>query len=143
MKNFGYCFINLVTPEVAQEFWAHFDGFTKWPESSDGPVAISWSAKQQGLEANVERYRNCPVMFDKLADACRPVLLKNGVRIEFPPPTKKLRQPRVRTKKERTESTVSEDSRASTEPAPSRKEPSPTSTDLEPAYVTGGPSADY
>ncbi|CAK0864728.1 unnamed protein product [Prorocentrum cordatum] len=132
MANFGYCFINLVTPEVAQEFWAHFDGFSKWPEATDGPVAVSWSAKHQGLEQNVERYRNCPVMFDKLADACRPVLLRNGVRMDFPPPTKKLRQPRVRTKKERPEGM--DDTRASTEPAPSRKAPAPAST--EPAYVT-------
>lgn len=94
---FGYGFINFVEPDVAARFWDHFQGFSRWAcPSSDKVAEVSWSDPLQGLEDHIERYRNSPLMHEQVPDIYKPVLLCNGVRRPFPPPTKKLRPPRVR-----------------------------------------------
>jgi hypothetical protein len=42
------------------------------------------------LRNQVELYRNSPVMHHSVPDACKPILLRNGVRIPFPAPTARL-----------------------------------------------------
>lgn len=49
----------------------------------------------------MNRYKNSPLMHEDVPDACRPILLQNGVRIEFPPATKSLRAPRLRASRQR------------------------------------------
>jgi hypothetical protein len=92
----GYAFVNLTTPAVVPEFWSAFDGFSAWPVDCDKVCRVNWSSPHQGYEEHVQRYRNSPMMHKDVPDACRPVLLENGVRVDFPPPTKALRPPRLR-----------------------------------------------
>lgn len=92
----GYAFVNLVTHEVACEFMGVFADFSEWIIPSRKHCIISWSGPHQGLEEHIDRYRNSPVMHAAVPDECKPVVFKQGVRMPFPPPTKKVRAPRVR-----------------------------------------------
>jgi len=79
--NFGYAFVNLVdTPKKAE---------------------VTWSEKRQGLEAQIERYRNSPMMRNSLPEGAKPLLLKDGFPQPFPGPTKEVRNPRIRLSKRR------------------------------------------
>jgi hypothetical protein len=55
-----------------------------------------WSKPFQGLEANVARYRNSPVMHPEIPDEFKPVVFRDGQRAEFPQATKKIPLPRIR-----------------------------------------------
>mmetsp|Transcript_10264 Transcript_10264/g.24657 ORF Transcript_10264/g.24657 Transcript_10264/m.24657 type:complete len:391 (+) Transcript_10264:87-1259(+) len=96
----GYAFVNLVDPGAVPSFWTAFDGFSNWSLPSKKVCYISWSGPHQGLEAHIERYRNSPVMHGEVGDECKPLIFRDGVRIEFPPPTKSIRPPRVRKRVE-------------------------------------------
>jgi len=92
----GYAFVNFVSPASASHFMSCFDGFSKWSIPSRKVCGVSWSGPHQGLEAHIERYRNSPVMHVEVPDNFKPILLHHGARINFPPPTRKLRAPRIR-----------------------------------------------
>lgn len=94
----GYAFIDLVSPEWAQAFWSHFDGFRGWTVPSEKVCALNWSCPLQGLEAHIERYRNSPVMHPAMSDEWKPVLYCNGERLVFPPPTKPIKAPKIRSR---------------------------------------------
>lgn len=96
----GYAFVNLVDPGVVPSFWRSFDGFSNWSLPSKKVCYISWSGPHQGLEAHIERYRNSPVMHGEVGDECKPLIFREGVRVEFPVPTKSIRPPRVRKRLE-------------------------------------------
>jgi hypothetical protein len=97
MASFGYCFVNLVSPVVADQCRSVFQGLSNWGDvQSDKVCDVLWSAEQQGLSANIERYRNSPVMHEAVAEECKPAVFANGVRVAFPAPTKRLREPRIR-----------------------------------------------
>jgi RNA recognition motif-containing protein len=95
----GYAFINFVSNADAQQFMEVFDGFSNWMNPSPKVCQVSWADPNQGLAEHVERYRNSPVMHDNIPDSYKPRLYKNGVRFPFPPPTKRIRPPRVRPAK--------------------------------------------
>jgi hypothetical protein len=90
MSGVGYAFVNLTTNEQATSFMRTFDGFDGWEMSSKSPCKILWS-DVQGLDRNVSRYQDSPVMCESVPNVCKPILLKDGVQISFPTPTKKLR----------------------------------------------------
>jgi hypothetical protein len=92
----GYAFVNLCRNDVAPRFWKCFDRFCSWPLSSSKVCRLGWSTPHQGLEKHVERYRNSPLMHKDVPDEIRPVLLQDGIRIDFPPPTKALKAPRLK-----------------------------------------------
>lgn len=92
----GYAFINVVSHQVALRLQATFDGFTAWSVPSRKVCGVGWSQPHQGVQANVERYRNSPVMHEDVPDAFKPVLFSNSARIAFPSPTRKLRPPGCR-----------------------------------------------
>jgi len=93
----GYAFVNLLDSDIVQRFWSHFEGFTKWALPSKKKCFVSWcEADQQGLQANIERYRNSTVMHLSVPDECKPVLMKQGQRVVFPKPTKTIKAPRAR-----------------------------------------------
>jgi len=94
----GYAFVNLLSPLDAQRFWKHFDGFSRWVLPSDKVCLLNWSSPHQGLADHIERYRNSPVMHDSVSDECRPMIFADGVRIQFPPPTRQIKVPRLRTR---------------------------------------------
>jgi len=95
-KNLGYALINLVSPAEALRLTSHFEGFVDWGVPSERVGSVGWCSPQQGLEAHVERYRNSPVMHESVPEEWRPLLLKMGVPIAFPPPTLKIKAPKVK-----------------------------------------------
>jgi len=92
---FGYSFVNLVSADVAERFRVHFQGFRGWELPSDKVCDVLWSAARQGLQANVERFKNSPVMHESVPDKFKPALFVDGVRVPFPPPTRKPRAPEI------------------------------------------------
>lgn len=92
----GYAFINLMEPALVPRFFAKFSGYSKWVLPSRKMCGVSWSGPHQGLMAHAERYRNSPVMHASVPDEYKPVVLQDGVRVAFPPPTKAPRAPRLR-----------------------------------------------
>jgi len=92
----GYAFVNVQTPEDAKALSRSMDGFSAWDPRvrSKKVCSVSWSQPLQGLEAHIARYRNSPTMHEVVPDAYRPVLFANGVRIDFPSPTKRIKPPR-------------------------------------------------
>jgi hypothetical protein len=92
----GYAFVDLTTSHEAQRMRQHFEGFSRWVLTSDKVCTVSWShPQQQGYAAHVERYRNSPVMHDSVPDTWKPCLFSAGQRVVFPPPTRKIRPPRL------------------------------------------------
>jgi hypothetical protein len=89
----GYAFINFIDHKTAKEFQQHFSGFSNWAAKSKKVCKVTWSDALQGLEAHVERYRNSSVMHESVLDEYKPVLFKNGERVPFAPPTKRLCAP--------------------------------------------------
>merc|ERR1711916_258740 len=49
-----------------------------------------------GVEDNIERYRNSPVMHEAVPAQYKPLLFDGGVPVAFPAPTKSIRFPRLR-----------------------------------------------
>jgi hypothetical protein len=93
----GYAFVDLITPQEAERARQHFEGFCKWAVTSDKVCSVSWShADQQGCATHIERYRNSPVMHDAVPDVWKPAFFSGGLRVSFPPPTRKLRVPKIR-----------------------------------------------
>jgi hypothetical protein len=93
---FGYAFVNLISSKDAQRVMSCLEGFDAWKHDGGKPCQVLWSDPHQGLAANVEKYRNSPVMTDTVPDMYKPALVRDGARLQFPMPTKKLRPPRVR-----------------------------------------------
>lgn len=89
----GYAFLNFVSVCDAQRFKRKFQGFRDWEVPSEKVCSVQNKASVQGLRANIERYRNNPMMHESVPDAFKPVLFSNGMRVAFPPPTRRLRAP--------------------------------------------------
>jgi hypothetical protein len=92
----GYAFINMVSVEEVEKFRRRFHGFSDWGIASQKVCEVTWSNPLQGLQPHIDRYRNSPVMHETVPDSYRPVLFKDGKRIPFPVPTKRIRAPRLR-----------------------------------------------
>jgi len=92
----GYAFINMVSPSDAARAFGVLQGFSEWKKFSSSKVLeVAWGDPLQGLQAHVDRYKNSPVMHPDVPDEFRPMLFKDGKRIDFPPPTRKIREPRI------------------------------------------------
>merc|ERR1712232_339172 len=90
----GFAFVNLTTHTDACLLKRTLEGFQKWGITSSKVCAVCWCAgDQQGLQANIERYRNSSVMHKSVTDTCKPVIFKDGLRAKFPCSTKKLWPP--------------------------------------------------
>jgi hypothetical protein len=93
---FGYAFVNFVAQRDAEAFMDRVQGFRSWSVSSEKILEATWSSAHQGIESHIARYRNSPVMHASVPDEQRPALFRDGVRVPFPAPTKKLKAPRPR-----------------------------------------------
>lgn len=93
----GYGFVDLVNTEEAEHFLEVFDSFTEWEGSSSKVGSASWSEPHQGLEANIERFRNGAIMHESVPEGFKPLLFRDGKAIAFPEPTKKIKAPRLRS----------------------------------------------
>lgn len=94
--------MNLIDSEQATRFFETFEGFHRWVVPSQKVCSVNWSHPYQGLESHIERYRNSPVMHEDVPDDYKPMVFHNAERIPFPPPTKKLKVPRMRPGHEKT-----------------------------------------
>jgi hypothetical protein len=96
----GYALVNMVSHSEALRVQEHFDGFKRWPFPCENVCEVAWNGAHQGIALHIERYRNSPLMHESVPESYRPVLLENGLRIEFPAPTvRRIRPPRIRHQK--------------------------------------------
>jgi len=93
--SFTYAFVNMVSAEVAEQCRQQLDNYSNWPVPNSKACVALW-AVQQGLEVNVERYRNSPVMHPSVPGDFKPALYKEGREVPFPPPTRELKAPKAR-----------------------------------------------
>jgi hypothetical protein len=92
----GYAFVNFVSNEDAERVRMHFMGFNTWKLPSQKVCDTCWGAPLQGLVAHIDRYRNSTIMHADVDDAFKPVVFVQGIRVPFPPPTKRIRRPQPR-----------------------------------------------
>merc|ERR1711920_809092 len=92
--NHGYVFINFVTLEDAAGFKKHFKSFSDWSLPSDSICEVTWFDSTHNIDSHIQRYGDSPLMHESVEDRFKPVLFKDGLRIPFPEPTKKIRAPR-------------------------------------------------
>jgi len=92
----GYAFINFGTVADATSCFDRLEGFSDWKVPSEKVCTVTWSSPTQGFEAHIERYQNSPVMHHSIPDEWKPVLLQQGMRVDFPAPSKHIKAPKVR-----------------------------------------------
>lgn len=92
----GYAFVNFLSNADAMRCWRIFEGFNDWGRPSEKVCEVSWSDPQQGLSANIERYRNSPVMHSIVPEEWKPVVFQSGARVPFPATTKPIKAPKLR-----------------------------------------------
>jgi len=98
--NFGYAFVNFKSHTIAVQVMTRMQ--------SDGEAdllsCLRWTSMWstcQGYSANVERYRNSPLMHEQVPMDCKPAIYDDyGNRIAFAPPTKNIPKPRIHRPKE-------------------------------------------
>merc|ERR1711865_621182 len=95
--NFGFAFVHFVSSEVSRRFKNEFHGFSDWNCNSSKICAVDFCDEQCGLDSLIKRYQNCPVMHEIVPDEYKPALFLDGQRKAFPPPTKKLKKPRMKS----------------------------------------------
>lgn len=78
----GYAFINLVSDDSHQKFVESFNG-KKLPGFRSNKVCQVAPARVQGLQNNIERLRNSPVLHG-LGESYKPMLFNDGVMFPFP-----------------------------------------------------------
>merc|ERR1719253_435850 len=93
-NNVGYAFINFADEATVARFRSTYNGLQLSADSAK--ICEVSDAKAQGKLKNIEQYRNSSVM--NMEDRYQPVVFENGVRTEFPPPTRSLKpvKPRAR-----------------------------------------------
>jgi len=93
-NNVGYAFINFDSPATVARLKGIYDGLQLSADSAK--ICAVSDAKGQGKLKNIDQYRNSSVM--NMEDRYQPIVLENGVRQPFPPPTRSLKpvKPRAR-----------------------------------------------
>jgi RNA recognition motif-containing protein len=94
---FGYAFVNFTTNKNAVQAMDVLSGLI-CPTWSEQKVAfeVNWCEAHQGLKVHVNKYQNSPVMHPSVLEEYKPLIFKNGLRQQFPPPTKVIKEPRLR-----------------------------------------------
>merc|ERR1712046_476124 len=73
-----YAFVNFTSHEEALRAWNLLDAYDDWVVPSTKVCEVRWSCPVQGLEANVQRYRNSPLMHSQVPDSYKPVIFSDG-----------------------------------------------------------------
>eukprot|EP00928_Gymnodinium_smaydae_P021596 TRINITY_DN18451_c0_g1_i1.p1 TRINITY_DN18451_c0_g1~~TRINITY_DN18451_c0_g1_i1.p1 ORF type:complete len:322 (+),score=35.43 TRINITY_DN18451_c0_g1_i1:234-1199(+) len=89
----GYAFVNMVNASVASQLMIAFQGYSKWSIPSRKRGQGVWS-DCQGLQENVHRLRDSPIMHTSVPEDFKPLLLQDGVPVPFPKPTCIINPPR-------------------------------------------------
>ena len=84
-----FAFVNLVDGDAAVACKDAFDGYAL----QAGELTTAWASSLQGLQANVLRYRDSPVMHESVPDHFKPALFYRGAHVDFPAPTSALKTP--------------------------------------------------
>lgn len=94
--NFGYALINFQSLEIARQFKHSFDDFEAWPVPAKAPAEVEdvEDKRHQGLDANIQTYRNGAAMHAVIPDIFRPVVFESGMRVPFPKSTARIRPPK-------------------------------------------------
>jgi hypothetical protein len=92
----GYAFVDFETNAQAEHAMVMLDGFCDWTVKSHKILEVTWSDLSQGLEENIERYRNSSMLHPSVPEEFKPLLFSQGARVPFPPPTRPIRQPRLK-----------------------------------------------
>jgi hypothetical protein len=87
----GYAFVNFTSHVEALRAWELLDGYRDWFVPSTKVCEVRWSTPVQGFNANVQRYRNSPLMHPRVPDSYKPVVFSRGARIEYPAPKKPIK----------------------------------------------------
>jgi hypothetical protein len=95
----GYVFVNFTSHESAMKAFEVMQGYSDWPIPTLKECRVSWGEPIQGLQQNIERYQNSPVMHEDVPEEYKPIVLENGVRVPFPEPTKRIKAPRMKRTK--------------------------------------------
>jgi RNA recognition motif-containing protein len=89
--SFGYAFVDFCSPAFALQLMEQLELL----EDEDKDWRAVWS-RTQGITANVEFYRNSPLMHETIPEDCKPALYdEHGVQVPFPAPTKYISKPRI------------------------------------------------
>jgi RNA recognition motif-containing protein len=92
--NLGFAFVNLDSQEIADAALHKLQGFSRWSDRAcRKTLQVCWSDPHQGLDMLIERFRNSQVMHKKVPREYKPLLLKRGIPVPFPKPTRRVRSP--------------------------------------------------
>lgn len=58
--SFGHAFVNMLTHQDALDLMQQLEGCKDWDASNSNCLNIAWSSPLQGLEQNLEHYKNSP-----------------------------------------------------------------------------------
>jgi len=94
--SYGYAFVNMVTSEDASVATLKLPDV---PVDGGQTIKVCLSKQHQGLDAHIARYRNSPVMHETVPDEFKPWLLRDGQRVVFPRPTRRLLAPNLDDRK--------------------------------------------
>jgi len=93
--NFGYAFVNFGSHTIAAQVMARLQD----SEKGDPLCSLEWTAVWstcQGFEANIDRYRNSPLMHHVVPNDAKPSVYDSwGNLATFPTPTKTIPKPRI------------------------------------------------
>lgn len=88
-----YAFVNMARHEDACAALQRVDALI--PKEASSAIEVCWNDQFQGLDANVARYRNSPVMHPAVPSEHKPQLFRCGFPVPFPEPTKRLKAPKL------------------------------------------------
>jgi hypothetical protein len=100
-KCFPYAFVNFSSERIALRFQACVQGMSDVSMFGDKLAEVSWS-ECQGLQANIENYRNSGINHPSVEDEFKPMLFEDGETIPFPQPTKPVSENRKSRKSKQT-----------------------------------------
>jgi len=93
--NFGYAFVNFKSHTIAVQVMARLQGLELGDALSSLQWNVGWSTCQ-GFAANVDRYRNSPLMHELVPVECKPSVYDGNSNLAiFPKPTKAIPKPRI------------------------------------------------
>lgn len=120
--NFGYAFVNFRSPTLAVNFTSQACIVEQDSADDSQRWQTSWSTCQ-GIEQNIERYRNSPLLHEVVPGDSKPTMFdERGGQLQFPSATKAIRKPRIhrltRNDKPNADKAQKKGSDSSPEPSP-------------------------